>query len=87
MIISLELTFSKIKTHSATQRQVKTEGGRGFVGEGIEVQINGRELAVFCVNDKLYCIDEKCPHAGKGGREGRGRVIHFDVYRWTASSR
>ena len=32
---------------------------------GKAVTVNGKKIALFCVNDKFYAIDEKCPHLGK----------------------
>lgn len=47
---------------------------KGSNGGGIEFELNGRQLAVFYIRNKLYCIDEKCPHAGKESEREREGV-------------
>ena len=32
---------------------------------GKAVTVNGKKIALFCINDRFYAIDEKCPHLGK----------------------
>ncbi|XP_003389228.1 PREDICTED: uncharacterized protein LOC100634203 [Amphimedon queenslandica] len=89
-----ELSFNNVKDHAISQRQArddhKIEGGnrsgealgerrrKGSEGEGIEFELNGRQLAVFYVRNKLYCIDKKCPHAG-------GPLHLGDIEDWTGS--
>ena len=34
---------------------------------GIKIEANGQDVALFHWKDKIYCTDENCPHAGKGG--------------------
>ena len=31
---------------------------------GKKIQVNGKELALFCYKDKFYAVNEKCPHLG-----------------------
>lgn len=38
--------------------------------QGICVEVNGREVALFKVQNKVYAIDQICPHAGGPLAEG-----------------
>ena len=37
---------------------------------GTRVEINGREIAIFKVGEKVYAVDHICPHAGGPIAEG-----------------
>ena len=37
---------------------------------GLAVKINDKELALFRVKDKLYCLADNCPHRGAALSEG-----------------
>ena len=39
-------------------------------GQGMLVQAEGREIALFCVNNSFYAIDNACPHVGGPHCEG-----------------
>jgi nitrite reductase (NADH) small subunit len=41
-------------------------------GEGKTVTVGERDLALFNVDGKFYCIDNTCPH--RGGPLGEGRL-------------
>ena len=49
---------------------IPENGGRQF-------RVDGREIAVFRVNGKIYAMDGKCPH--RGGPLGFGDVIGHSV--------
>ena len=42
-------------------------------GKGKQVVVNGRKLAVFRDGDKVYAIDDTCPHRGASLSEGMCR--------------
>jgi nitrite reductase (NADH) small subunit len=46
--------------------QLVTVGKVGDVPEGgsLVVEVNGKDVAVFCIGGKHYAIDDQCPHAG-----------------------
>src|SRR2546428_717839 len=46
-------------------------------GEGKVVIANGRELALFNVNGKFFCIDNECPH--RSGPLGEGFLDDYIV--------
>ena len=39
-------------------------------GKGVLLEIEGREIALFNVEGKLFAIDDECPHAGWKLSEG-----------------
>lgn len=60
------LTYTDVISHSLTQRTIKSLciNTQSYEGEGIRVESNGQEVTIFHINNRLYCIDERCPHAG-----------------------
>ncbi len=46
-------------------------------GNGILIEVEGREIALFNVEGKLFAIDDECPHAGWKLSEGElsGSVV------------
>jgi len=46
-------------------------------GEGREVWINGRPLALFLCNGEVYALDDRCPH--REGQLSQGRVKNGDA--------
>jgi nitrite reductase (NADH) small subunit/3-phenylpropionate/trans-cinnamate dioxygenase ferredoxin subunit len=46
--------------------------------EGFEVELGGKELAIFKHGEKVFCLENSCPHRGAGLAEGKiveGEVI------------
>ena len=41
------------------------------------ISVKGKELALFKIEDKIYCIDNICPHAGGPlcGGELEGKIV------------
>ena len=39
-------------------------------GKAIAVEVNGKQIALFNVNDQYYAIDDTCTHAGGSLSEG-----------------
>lgn len=42
-------------------------------GVGLAVEVEGRRLALFRVDDRIHAIDDHCPHAG--GPLSAGQVV------------
>jgi nitrite reductase/ring-hydroxylating ferredoxin subunit len=47
-------------------------------GQGMVVEAQGRELALFNIGGAFYCIDNECPH--RGGPLGEGWLEEDAVY-------
>lgn len=46
-------------------------------GIGREAMVNGRPLALFLHQDKVYALDDRCPH--RQGQLSRGKVVEGDA--------
>ncbi len=53
-------------------------------GRGLRVTAHGRDIAVFCVDDEYFAIDNACPHAGFPLSEGllEGHTIICTAHGW-----
>ncbi len=53
-------------------------------GRGRCVSIGGRDVALFRVGEKLFAIDNSCPHRGGPLSEGdvSGCVVHCPLHAW-----
>ncbi len=45
--------------------------------EGLFVEAQGKQLALFRIGDRVYAIDEKCPH--RAGPLSEGQIIGLEV--------
>ncbi len=75
-----------VKSESNASGQWVRVAGTQEVGsqQGHVVQIGKRRLALFEVNGKIVCIDDRCPHAGGRLGEGQvcGSVVHCPRHGW-----
>jgi len=46
-------------------------------GEGYEVWVNGRPLALFLHNSKVFALEDRCPH--REGQLSRGRLVNGEA--------
>jgi nitrite reductase/ring-hydroxylating ferredoxin subunit len=51
---------------------------------GLCVRVGGREVGLYRVGERIYAMDNLCPHAGFPLNEGRveGRVIECAAHGW-----
>lgn len=57
------MTLHDIKLHGH-KKDANSNNNNNGKGVGVTVDVNGHELAIFNWQNRLYCVDEKCPHAG-----------------------
>lgn len=46
-------------------------------GEGLSVEVAGRQVALFLVEDRVHAVQDTCPH--RGASLGMGVVVDGDV--------
>jgi nitrite reductase (NADH) small subunit len=53
-------------------------------GHGWLVEIEGREVALFRRGDRVFALDNVCPHRGAALAFGdvRGEVVHCPLHAW-----
>ncbi len=53
-------------------------------GGGLRVRIDEIDVGLFCVEDQVYAMENRCPHAGVPLSEGRleGCVIYCRSHGW-----
>ena len=51
-------------TESTVKQQMEVHLNDKSQPSGIRTCMNGKDLALFYWKEKLYCMDEKCPHLG-----------------------
>ena len=58
-------------------------------GAGARVFADGRELALFLVDGKIYCIDNSCPHMEGPLAEGdlEGEIVYCPWHYWPINVR
>src|SRR3978361_1383445 len=58
-------------------------------GAGKSVLVNGKDLAVFMVDDQIYCISNTCPHMDGPLSEGdvEGEIVYCPWHYWPINIR
>jgi len=58
-------------------------------GRGTTVFVEGREVALFLVNEKPYCIDNSCPHMDGPLADGdlEGEIVYCPWHYWPINVR
>jgi nitrite reductase (NADH) small subunit len=53
-------------------------------GQGRVVEVDGLEIAVFLVGDRVYALENACPHRGGPLAFGdvRGTTVHCPLHAW-----
>ena len=62
------------------QLSFRSRASRIFKGKGcITVHPNGKTLALFLYGDRVYALDNRCPHMGFPAGQGLGRRWHLKL--------
>jgi nitrite reductase/ring-hydroxylating ferredoxin subunit len=58
-------------------------------GRGTTVHVDGRELALFCIGNEFFCIDNVCPHMDGPLAEGdvRDDLVYCPWHYWPVNIR